>query len=159
MKRASILVIPFVLASGGAFASQSDGNAALALAAIVGDQSPALGPNEKMVLARFLAGDTNFPLPPGVHQITVKADKIECRLGNVAIVEHSCVLTFGSTTITRAGRPGQLLLATMMENGVFANGAAGTIYYSVDPIVCTVDAPVVQSNSGGGARCTYTNGP
>jgi len=159
MKRAIILAIPLMLASGTSFASQSSGNGALALAALVGTQSPALGASEKMVLDRFLAGETNFTLPPGVHRITVKADKIACRLGDVAIVVHSCVLTFGSSTVTEDGSRGQEMLATMMENGVSADGAAGTIYYSVAPIVCTVDAAVVQSNGGGGATCTYTNGP
>ena len=159
MTRASLLAILFLLANGSAFAAQSNGNAALALAAIIGEQSPTLGPNEKMVLARFLAGDAHFTLPSGVHRITVKADKITCRLGDVDITEHSCVLTFGSTTVTKAGRLGQELLATMQENGVAANGAAGTIYYSVVPIECRIDTEIVLSNSGGGARCDYTNGP
>jgi hypothetical protein len=39
-----------------------------------------------------------------------------------------------------------------------ADGAAGTIYYSVAPIECRIDAARVLSNDGGGARCNYTNG-
>ena len=159
MKHASLIAIPLLLVSGAAFAAQSNGNAALALAAIVGEQSPALRPNEKMVLARFLAGDGQFTPPPGLHQIRVKADKVTCRMGDVDIKEHSCVLTFGAATITKSGRLGQELLATMQENGVEANGAAGTIYYSVVPIDCRIDVAMVLSNSGGGARCNYTNGP
>jgi hypothetical protein len=159
MLRVSLVAIPLIIASGAAFAAQSNGNAALALAALVGEQSPALGSNEKMVLARFLAGETNFVLPAGVHQIVVKADKITCRLGDVSIVEHSCILSFGAARVREPGRAGQELLATLQQNGVEANGAAGTIYYTVAPIECRVDAATVQSNDGGGARCDYTNGP
>jgi len=159
MKRTALLAIPLLLASGASDAAQSNGNGALALAALVGTQSPALGGNEKMVLDRFLSGETNFTLPSGVRQITVKADKLQCRLGDVSIVVHSCVLTFGLSTVTEDGSRGQELLATMIENGVIADGAAGTIYYSVAPITCVIDAAAVQSNSGGGAKCTYTNGP
>jgi hypothetical protein len=158
MKRAAFLVIPLLLANGTALAAQSNGNAALAFAAIVGAQSPVLQPSEKKVLARFLAGETNFTLPAGVRRIIVKAGKVTCRLGDVDITEHSCTLTFGAAAKTETGGPAQGLLATMIENGVQADGAAGTIFYSVSPLVCTIDAPAVQSK-GGGALCTYTNGP
>ena len=159
MKRTAFLVIAMLLASGGAFAAQSGGNAALALAAIVGERSPILSHGEKGVLAHFLAGTVSFPLPPGMHKIVVTAEKIACRMGNVAITQHSCELTFGSSTITVAGRPGQELLATLQQNGVTGDGAAGTIYYSVAPITCTVDPAEVQAQSGGGASCVYTVGP
>src|ERR1700685_929406 len=122
MKRAAVLVIPMLLASGGACAAQSNGNAALALAAIVGERSPVLSHAEKQVLAHFLAGTVSFPLPPGMNTITVTAGKITCRMGNVAITVHSCELTFGSSTITLAGRPGQELLATLQQNGVPGDG-------------------------------------
>src|SRR5579862_3278410 len=72
MTRALLLAIPFMMMNGAVLAAQSNGNAALALAAIVGERSPALRPNDKMVLARFLAGETSFTLPPGIHQIVVK---------------------------------------------------------------------------------------
>lgn len=159
MKRAALFAIPLLLADSGAFAEQSNGNAALALAALVGEKSPVLSHGEKFVLARFLAGQTAFAIPSGVGVITVTSSKITCRMGNVSIVTHSCELTFGSSTITVAGRRGQELLATMQENGVASDGAAGTIYYSVSPITCTVDPAEVQSNGGGGAKCVYTNGP
>jgi hypothetical protein len=148
-----------VLGGGTAFAAQTNGNAALALAALVGDQSPALSRAEKDVLARFLDGETRFPLPRGLRIIVVRADKIVCRMGDVDITTHACRLSFGPAAVAVSGRRGQELLATMQENGVAADGAAGTIFYSVAPLVCTIDPAEVQSNGGGGARCDFTNGP
>ncbi|HXC55708.1 MAG TPA: hypothetical protein VNU97_10450 [Rhizomicrobium sp.] len=159
MKRLALFVTAMLLVSGNAFASSSSGNGALALAALIGQQSPFLSPAKKTVLAHFLAGQTSFPIPPGANISVVNAAQVTCRMGDVDITQHSCDLKFGSTTITLSGRPGQELLATMIENGVQSDGAAGTIYYSVAPISCTVNASVVQSNGGGGAHCTYTNGP
>jgi hypothetical protein len=159
MKRLAILVAAMLLANGSAFASSSSGNGALALAALIGGQSPVLSPAKKSVLAHFLAGQTNFPIPSGANVIVVHASQVTCRMGNVDITRHSCDLKFGGGTITLNGRPGQELLATMIENGVQSDGAAGTIYYSVAPISCTINAADVQSNGGGGAHCTYVNGP
>lgn len=159
MKRAALIVIPMLLASGGAYAANSEGNGALALAALIGEQSPNLSHAEKSVLAHFLAGETNFTLPSGMHKIKVTADKVTCRMGDVDLTMHSCEFTFGAATFTDAGTRGQELLATMQENGVASDGAAGTIYYSVAPITCTIDPVEIQSPDGGGAKCTYTNGP
>ena len=155
--RSSILAIPLLLASGVAFAGQASGNAALALASLVGNQSPHLSQGEKTVLAHFLDGDSNVPLPTGVRRITVTADKIICRMGDVDIDLHSCALTFGNTTITKSGETGQALLATLGEAGVQGDGAAGTFYYSLTRLSCTIDAAEVESHDGGGATCKYAN--
>ena len=156
MKPAACLAIVLLLANGSASAAQSNGNAALALAALVGAQSPTLKPSEKRVLARFLKGETNFTLPPSVRQITVKADKVTCRLSDVDITQHSCTLSFGAAAKTETGGLGQGLLATMIENGVQSDGAAGTIYYSVSPPRSATGSMLtaVQSKGGGGALCT-----
>ncbi len=159
MKRLALFVTAMLLVSGNAYASSSSGNGALALAALIGQQSPFLSPAKKFVLAHFLAGQTNFPIPSGANVIVVTSPQVTCRMGNVDITRHACDLKFGGNTVTLNGRAGQELLATMMENGVQADGAAGTIYYSVAPISCTINATDVQSNGGGGAHCTYTNGP
>lgn len=157
MKRAFVLVLPLMLASVPASAGQSNGNMALALAALVGADQPSLSRAEKIVLASFLNGQTNVALPADAQRILVKADKISCRMGDVDIGLHDCTLTFGATTVTKSGAAGQMLLATMQENGVESDGAAGTIFYSVMPITCTVDATEVESHDGGGAMCTFAS--
>ncbi len=128
---------------------------ALALAALIGVDQPSLPRAEKAVLASFLSGQTNVTLPGDAQRILVKADKVTCRMGDVDVGLHDCTLTFGATTVTKTGSAGQMLLATMQENGVTSDGAAGTIYYSVMPITCTIDATEVESHDGGGAMCTF----
>jgi hypothetical protein len=156
--RAILLAIPLVFTSASAFAVQSNGNAALALAAQIGAEDPVLSASQKSVLAHFLNGQTQVSIPPEARRITVKADRIRCRMGDVDVGLHDCALTFGTRSVTKTGGAGQMLLATMQENGVEADGAAGTIFYTVAPISCTVDAGQVESHDGGGAKCTFTNG-
>jgi hypothetical protein len=146
-----------MLSSVSAFAAQSSGNAALALAAQIGAEDPSLSAKQKSVLAYFLNSQTDVPLPAGVRSITVKVDKISCRMGDVDIGLHDCTLTFGSKTITKSGTAGQMFLATMQENGVPSDGAAGTIFYNATAVTCTVDAAEVESHDGGGAKCTFTS--
>ncbi len=157
MKRALCLALPLMLASVPVSAGESSGNAALALAALIGAEQPSLPRAERAVLASFLNGQTNVTLPADAQRILVKADKISCRMGDVDVGLHECTLTFGATTVTKTGTAGQMLLATMQENGVASDGAAGTIYYSVMPISCTVDATEVESHDGGGAMCTFAS--
>ena len=161
MKRTFPLAIPLVIASGAVAAAPvtTTGNAALALAAQIGVLSPLLSAAQKSVLEHFLDGQMTFSVPAGLSVITVASEKTTCRKGDVDITMHSCELTFGSATVTENGLRGQSLTATLMENGVFADGAAGSIFYSVAPIACTVNIAEVQSGSGGGAKCVYTNGP
>jgi hypothetical protein len=157
MKRAFCLAIPFVFASATAFAAQSSGNGALALAAQIGAEDPSLSAKQKSVLAYFLNSQTNVTLAAGVRSITVKADKISCRMGDVDIGLHDCTLTFGSRTVTKSGAAGQMFLATIQENGVPSDGAAGTIFYNATAVTCTIDAAQVESHDGGGAKCTFTS--
>ena len=158
MKRALLIALPLVLASPLPALADSTGNAALALAALVGAASPKLSPAEKDVLVHFLDGDTHAPLVVGTTRLTVSADRVTCRMGDVDIGLHDCELVFGDRTIKREGRAGQELLATLQENGVEADGTAGTIYYSVRPLTCMIDAKEVEDHDGGGASCSFTNG-
>lgn len=158
MRRAFLLAIPFLFTGATAFAAQSTGNAALALAALIGAEDPVLSGTQKHVLAHFLNGQTAVAIPPAARRIKTRADKIRCRMGDVDTGLHDCTLTFGHREITRAGRTGQLLLATMQENGVQSDGAAGTIYYTVTDISCLVDSTGVERHEGIGATCTFTNG-
>jgi len=157
--RAFVLATALLFATAPAFAGESSGNAALALAALIGANQPSLSRAEKALLADFLSGETNVAVPENARRIVVKADKISCRMGDVDIGLHDCTLTFGTATVTKTGSAGQMLLATMQQNGVESDGAAGTIYYNVMPITCTVDATEVEQHDGGGAMCTFTNGP
>ena len=151
MKRALFLAIPLVLASGSAFAGQATGGGALALAALVGDQSPQLTADQKIVLSRFLNGETNFTVPAGAKNFIVAAIKVQCRASNVAITFHACEVSFGPKMATPSGRAAHELYATLAEIGVQPNGAAGTTYMSVNGLSCTIDATEIQSNDGGGA--------
>jgi hypothetical protein len=157
MKRAFVLALPFLFASVTAFAAQSSGNGALALAAQIGAEDPSLSTQQKSVLTYFLNSQTSVTLPSGVRTITVKADKISCRMGDVDIGLHACTLTFGSRTVTKSGTAGQMFLATMQENGVPSDGSAGTIFYNATAVSCTIDATQVESHDGGGAACTFTS--
>jgi len=157
MRRALLLVVPFLFTSATVHAAQSTGNAALALAALIGAEDPVLSQSQKHVLAHFLAGQA-VSVPPTSQRIKTRADRIRCRMGDVDTTLHDCTLTFGHREITRAGRTGQLLLATLQENGVPPDGAAGTIYYTVTNISCVVDATGVEQHAGIGATCTFTNG-
>ena len=89
--------------SCAAFAESADGNGALALAALVAENSPLLGATDKAVLAKFLNGQTNVAYPAGETTL-VSADKITCRASNVDITEHSCDLAFGKKTVMLMGR-------------------------------------------------------
>ena len=157
MRRTLVLAIPFLFASVAAFAAQSSGNGALALAAQIGAEDPSLSAQQKSVLTYFLNSQTSVALPAGVRSITIKADKISCRMGDVDIGLHACTLTFGSKTVTKSGSAGQMLLASMQENGVPSDGAAGTIYYNATAVTCTIDATQVELHDGGGATCTFTS--
>src|SRR5579872_7443571 len=71
------------------------GAGALALAALVGLQSPTLRAADRQALADMLNGDLNFP---GNGPITVAADSVSCRQSDVDISHHDCTLKFGAAT-------------------------------------------------------------
>ena len=160
MGRVAVFLALMLLAGGAADAAdlaRSDGNPALALAALVGEQSPGLGEREKSVLTKFLAGHADIAARSGT--IRVRADSISCRLGNVDIATHRCTLSFGARTVRLDGRAGQLLLATLAENGVDGDGTAGSAFYMLTNLDCSVDAAAVQARDGGGAHCTWSVAP
>ncbi len=159
-KRVAVIALPLVLFSSASLAARSHGNAALALAAFIAENSPNVSHTEKAVLIHFLGGRTNFILPHGVHRIVVQADRIRCRMGNVSLTLHACEITYGTRTVVQPGRTGQALLATMLENTIAPNGAAADmITYAVASVRCTVDADEIQSNDGDGAQCEFKNAP
>ena len=149
----------FVAASlslaGAAAAETADGSGALALAALVAENSPLLGTADKAALAAFLDGKTDVAYPAG-KTIAVTADKLTCRASNVDIAAHSCELTFGAKTVTLSGRRAHELYATLAEIGVPPDGAAGSVFEAVSGLNCAVDPSEVKEKAGGGAHCDYS---
>jgi hypothetical protein len=149
-----LLPLSLLLLARPASAETVDGSGALALAVLVGQNSPLLGPPTKELLAKFLDGETKVSSPAG-QTIAVKVDKLTCKASNVDITLHSCQLVFGSRTATLAGRRAHELFATLAEIGVPSDGAAGSSFEAVSNLVCTIDANEVKQMSGGGAHCDY----
>lgn len=161
MRKLALLVVPVLLAGPVSAASTSTstaGNSALALAALVGAQSPALNAQQKGALAHMLDGNLNFAFPAS-QKIPVKADKVTCRASNVDISAHSCQLTFGGATHSLVGRAAHELYATLIESSVPSDGAAGSLFESLTLLSCTIDPNEVKQKAGGGADCTFTAGP
>jgi hypothetical protein len=158
LRKLALLLVSLPLVSLAHAASTSNtvsGSGALALAALVGAQSPNVSAAHKSALADMLNGNLGFP---GKEKITVKADKVSCRSSNVDISAHSCELTFGGAKRTLTGRTAHELYATLVEVGVPSDGAAGSIFESVTMLTCNVDVGAVKDKAGGGADCTFTAG-
>jgi hypothetical protein len=158
MRRVTFLLLT-LLFSGHAVAAEpeaetADGSGALALAALVGENSPLLSAPEKSGLTKFLDGQANVNFPAG-QTISVAAEKLTCRASNVDITSHSCELTFGGKNVALKGRRAHELFATLAEIGVPPDGAAGSIFEAVSNLECTIDPNEVKQNSGGGAHCKY----
>jgi hypothetical protein len=101
----------------------------------------------KSALMKLLDGKTDFSFPAG-KAITVAAQKITCRAGNVDITSHSCDLTFGGQVVSLKGRSAH-------EIGVQPDGASGSIFKALSNLKCTIDPNEVKQKSGGGAECQY----
>jgi hypothetical protein len=143
-------------APAAADGSGASGAGALALAALVGAHAPALSPPEKHALADMLDGDLGFGFSA---PFTVAADSVSCRQSDVDISHHDCTLKFGAATRTLNGRIAHELFATLIENGVPADGAASSSYESVSHLACTINPAEVKQKGGGGATCVWAPGP
>jgi hypothetical protein len=150
----AILLFTLLLTSQSASAATTSGSTALALAALVGAQSPVLSGHDKSVLARLFDGHTNVPFPAN-KQISVQVDDIDCSAGDVDVTMHSCTLTFGAKTANLTGRKAHELYATMVEAGVPSEGAAGRVHESLSHLMCTIDPHEIAQQGGGGADCTF----
>lgn len=156
MRSARLILAAAMLSfSSAALAESADGNGALALAALVAENSPLLGATDRAVLAKFLNGQTNVAYPAGETTL-VSADKITCRASNVDITEHSCDLAFGKKTVMLMGRRAHELYTTLAEIGVQAEGAAGSSFAALSNLKCAINPSEVQDKSGGGAHCDYS---
>jgi len=148
------LATALVLGPGAASAADTSGHVALALASLVGINSPSLTATQQSVLTAYLAGNS---APPGAP-ITIAAAKISCGAGDVDITRFFCELTFGSATVELTARAAHELYATLGEAGVATDGAAGTIYEGVTDLKCVLTPSDIADNGGAGAACTFTTG-
>ncbi len=130
------------------------GPAALALAALVAQQSPLLTITQKHQVVQLLNG--TIPATAAGYTVAVRATKILCRMSDVDLTSRSCTLTFGKRSVSLAGREANELFATMGEAGIPSQGAAGTIYESAMSLACTIDFTQLRARAGGGATCTHT---
>ena len=157
MKRSLVFALPVLLAGPG-FAAEATGNGALALAALVGQHSPALTAAEKHLLVAYLDGRPKAAYPPG-KTIVVRAAEITCRISDVDITAKSCDLKFGARAVSLRGAEAQSLYATLVEVGVPPSGAAGSIIASLKTLACAIDPAAVRQEGGGGANCTSAVNP
>jgi hypothetical protein len=124
----------------------------VALAVVVGRHSTALPAATRARLVQIGNGQA-----PGAGRILVNAARVQCRESNVAINDWSCELTFGARTVRLTGMAAHEVLATLGENGVPSDGAAGSIYWGVLNLSCTLTPREIRGGTGGGARCTWTS--
>jgi hypothetical protein len=136
----------------------ASGASALALAALIGSHSPVLKGGEKQALSAMLGGDLAFSFPRGAT-ISVSADSVSCRSSSVDISSHACTLKFGAASRALSGREAHELCATLIENGVAAEGAAGSTSEAVSHLSCKIDPDAVKQRNGAGADCAFVAGP
>jgi hypothetical protein len=156
MRKMALVVLILSAASQSAAAASVNGNGALALAALIAEQSPQLTAMQKSAMARLLNGNV-APFPANAT-IAVTADKAVCRASNVDIAAHSCALTFGSRTVNLKGRRAHELYATIGEVGVAPDGAAGSAFEALSHLNCTINPSEIAQKAGGGASCNFDPG-
>jgi hypothetical protein len=135
-----------------ASAASIGGNAALSLAALVAQSSPTVSATNKWRLRQYLNNHHAGPGAPAT--ITISADRVHCRISDVDLTNHSCDLTFGATNKALNGRVAHELYATIVENGVAPEGAAGSMNVLLNALTCTIKPH--DLSSGSGADCIYT---
>jgi hypothetical protein len=154
LRRLVFVAFPLLLAQQVASAATAVGDHAMALAALVAENSPLLGPNEKMVMARLIDGNLNFAFPKN-KKISVRADAVVCRASDLDITSCSCDLTFGKKIVAVRGRKAHELFATIGLVAVPPDGPAGAIVEGLSHLMCTINPGEVQQMSGGGADCKF----
>ncbi len=122
-----IALLLFLVPSAAHAQTTADGSSALALAALVGLNSPLLNEGENAALTKLLDGKADTGFPSG-KTIAVAADKVACRSSNVDIKEHSCMLGFGKHEVTLTGRAAHELYATLFEIGIPPEAGAGSVF-------------------------------
>ncbi len=153
----AILLSFLLLASQSASAASVSGSSALALASVVAEHSTELTLYHKSIMARLFDGEFDVPFSRN-KKISIEADTIICRAGNVDITARSCRLTFGAARTDLTGRKAHELYATIAEAGISSEGSAGTMYEGLSHLVCTINPHEIAQKGGGGADCTFDSG-
>jgi hypothetical protein len=153
----SAVALALVQSSASAAPGNASGPAALALAAVIAQHSPAVRAFDRRVIARLFRGNTRFGFTPNT-KISVDADSVICRVSNVDITQRSCELTFGSRKRTLTGREANEVGATAAAAGVPSEGAAGSSIESISKLRCTIDPNEIMQKAGGGANCNFETG-
>lgn len=129
----------------------SQGSAALMLASLIAPYEPSLDGKRRAALA--VLGDNGASI---FERIELNAANVSCRTSNVAIGAYGCDMKFanGATTALK-GRKAHELYATMLENGVPVEGAAGSLQAQINELKCVIEPRVLAQNAGGGAYCGW----
>jgi hypothetical protein len=159
MKKLILPALALTMMQNAAFAAPgtATGPAALALAAVIAQHSPAVRAFDKRVIARLFRGNTSFGFTPNT-KISVDADSVTCRVSNVDITSRRCDLSFGSRKRTLTGREANEVGATAAAAGVPSEGAAGSSIESISKLRCTIDPNEIMQKAGGGAQCNFKTG-
>jgi len=159
MMRFVVIVCFAIAAQTAAFAAPvtASGPTALALAAVLAQQSPQIPPFNKRVIARLFHGNTNFGFVPNT-KISVDADSVVCTTSNVDITMRGCELTFAHGKRSLTGPQANEISATALAAGATSEGAAGSIDENLSKLVCTLDPNEIMKKAGGGAQCTFETG-
>lgn len=147
---ALFLLAAFGLTPAAAAPVSVTGSTALAVAAVIAPYSPLLSAYEKRTIAGLFDGNARAGM-----KLTVTAESIICRVGNVDITARNCEMTFDKGKRTLKGREANEVNATLTAAGAIAEGAAGSMIQTVTRLSCTLDPNVIKDNSGGGADCSF----
>lgn len=140
--------------SSSTFVSGAD---ALALAALVARYEPGLSAEQHRIAEALLNGGASVRYPAGT-KFDIAAEKIDCRVGDVAIASRSCDLTFGADTHSLTGGLANEPYATLVVAGVAPDGAAGATHEALHDLSCELEPRAILDNAGGGAKCAFTSG-
>lgn len=154
-RMAAIALFLSLVFASHAFAGSASGSPALALAAVIAPYAPDLSPLDKVTVAALFDGESG---KVAAKKITITADRIVCRSGNVDLTARSCELTFKGGKHSLQGREANELFATMVAAGIAPEGAAGSNIASLSKLSCTLDVGAVKQKDGGGASCSFEAG-
>ncbi|MGB8627821.1 MAG: hypothetical protein WCD69_00305 [Xanthobacteraceae bacterium] len=159
MMRFIVIACSAIVGQSAAFAAPvtASGPTALALAAVLAQHSPQLAPFNRRVMVRLFRGNTNFGFVPNT-KISVAADSVVCKTGNVDITMRSCELTFANGKRSLTGPQANEISATALAAGATSEGAAGSMIENLSKVVCTIDPHEIMKKAGGGAQCTFETG-
>lgn len=147
---ALFLLAAFGLTPAAAAPVSVTGSTALAVAAVIAPYSTLLSAYEKRAIAGLFDGNARAGM-----KLTVTAESVICRVGNVDITARNCEMTFDKGKRTLKGREANEVNATLTAAGAIAEGAAGSMIQTVTRLSCTLDPNVIKDNSGGGADCSF----